>query len=366
MQYVVHIMNYCTNEHTDDEDGGLVYRSGFLVNTTRTNDVNCLSMLRMRRRIFWNLVDLLKSEGGLSRTTNMEVDEMVAMFLLTIGHNAKNRTCQVLFHRSAEIVSRTIKKVLLSILNLQALLIAQPVPVPENCDNHKWKYLKDCLGAIDGTYVSVRTTMASQARYQNRKGVTAINILGVCNQNLQFVYYLAGWEGSAHDSRVLRDALSRPNGFRVPTGKYYLCDAGYTNARGFLAPYRGQRYHLQEWGANCSRTAEEYFNMKHSKARNVIECAFGILKMRWAMLRDTSWYSPRMVGLFFTACCLLHNFIRTQGGADIFEMAYIPPLVEEQGPVEAIDELPSYVKPSDEWTQFRHNLAQEMWATRGR
>ncbi|CAN1845078.1 hypothetical protein LINPERHAP1_LOCUS37709 [Linum perenne] len=60
--------------------------------------------------------------------------------------------------------------------------------------------------------------MASQARYQNRKGVTAINILGVCNQNLQFVYYLAGWEGSAHDSRVLRDALSRPNGFRVPTG----------------------------------------------------------------------------------------------------------------------------------------------------
>ncbi|CAN1845077.1 hypothetical protein LINPERHAP1_LOCUS37709 [Linum perenne] len=72
----------------------------------------------------------------------MEVDEMVAMFLLTIGHNAKNRTCQVLFHRSAEIVSRTIKKVLLSILNLQALLIAQPVPVPENCDNHKWKYLK--------------------------------------------------------------------------------------------------------------------------------------------------------------------------------------------------------------------------------
>ncbi|CAN1760384.1 hypothetical protein LINPERHAP1_LOCUS7507 [Linum perenne] len=45
-------------------------------------------------------------------------------------------------------------------------------------------------------------------------------------------------------------------------------------------------------------------------------------------------------------------------------MAYSPPLVEEQGPVEAIDELPSYVEPTEEWTQFRHNLAQEMWATR--
>ncbi|CAN1272349.1 hypothetical protein LINPERPRIM_LOCUS14514 [Linum perenne] len=33
---------------------------------------------------------------------------------------------------------------------------------------------------------------------------------------MQFIYYSAGWEGSAHDGRVLRDALSRPNGFRVP------------------------------------------------------------------------------------------------------------------------------------------------------
>ncbi|CAN1787659.1 hypothetical protein LINPERHAP1_LOCUS17733 [Linum perenne] len=49
-----------------------------------------------------------------------------------------------------------------------------------------------------------------------------------------------------HDSWVLRDALSRPRGLRVPIGNYYLCDAGYMNARGFLATFRGQRYHLQE------------------------------------------------------------------------------------------------------------------------
>ncbi|CAN1176998.1 hypothetical protein LINPERPRIM_LOCUS3748, partial [Linum perenne] len=97
------------------------------------------------------------------------------------------------------------------------------------------------------------------------------------------------------------------------------------NARGFLAPFRGQRYHLQEWGgSNRPRTAEEFFNMKHSKARNVIECVFGILKIRWALLRDTPWYSPEMVGLFFTACCILHNYIRQVGGPDVFEQAYFP------------------------------------------
>jgi hypothetical protein len=48
-------------------------------------------------------------------------------------------------------------------------------------------------------------------------------------------------------------------------GCYYLVDVGYTNASGFLAPYRGQRYHLGGWTVqNPPRSAEEYFNMCHA------------------------------------------------------------------------------------------------------
>ena len=36
--------------------------------------------------------------------------------------------------------------------------------------------------------------------------------------DLKFTYVLAGWEGSAHDSRILNDALSRPRGLRIPKG----------------------------------------------------------------------------------------------------------------------------------------------------
>jgi hypothetical protein len=36
---------------------------------------------------------------------------------------------------------------------------------------------------------------------------------------MRFIYVLPGWEGSAADSRVLRDAVTRPNGFRIPTGE---------------------------------------------------------------------------------------------------------------------------------------------------
>ncbi|CAN1791542.1 hypothetical protein LINPERHAP1_LOCUS19359 [Linum perenne] len=138
----------------------------------------------MSRRIFWKLCKVLEERGGLTRTRNVEVDEMVAMFLLTIGHNAKNRTCQVLFYRSGETVSRTIRCVLDAILKLHTMMLAKRSPVPDNCTDHRWKYFKGCLGALDDTIISVRTTMASQARYRTRKGYTGINCLGVVNHSL--------------------------------------------------------------------------------------------------------------------------------------------------------------------------------------
>ncbi|BBN68949.1 hypothetical protein Prudu_658S000300 [Prunus dulcis] len=46
----------------------------------------------------------------------------------------------------------------------------------------------------------------------------------------------------------------------------------YTNGTGFLAPFRGQCYHLIDWrDGHRTETPKECFNMKHSSARNVIE-----------------------------------------------------------------------------------------------
>ncbi|CAN0846403.1 hypothetical protein LINGRAHAP2_LOCUS4437, partial [Linum grandiflorum] len=89
-----------------------------------------------------------------------------------------------------------------------------------------------------------------------------------------------------HDGRVLRDAVSKRNGLKVPKGLYYLADTRYTNCQGFLTLFRGQRYNLSEWGPRPGRpnTPAEYFNDKHSSTRNVIERAFELLKMRWVIL----------------------------------------------------------------------------------
>lgn len=62
---------------------------------------------------------------------------------------------------------------------------------------------------------------ADKSRFRTRKGDIMTNVLGVCSPDLQFIYVLPGCEGSTADSRVLRDAISRPNGLRVPQGISY-------------------------------------------------------------------------------------------------------------------------------------------------
>ena len=76
-----------------------------------------------------------------------------------------------------------------------------------------------------------------------------------------------------------------------------MCGAGYTNGECFLVPYRGQRYHLNDWSEHHQPTTpQEYFNMRHFQARNCIERCFGILKVRWAILREKSFYLVKKIG----------------------------------------------------------------------
>jgi hypothetical protein len=51
-----------------------------------------------------------------------------------------------------------------------------------------------------------------------RRKFTTQNVMAAVDFDLRFTYVLAGWEGSAHDALVLRDALERVNGLRVPQG----------------------------------------------------------------------------------------------------------------------------------------------------
>ncbi|KAG6472994.1 hypothetical protein ZIOFF_066901 [Zingiber officinale] len=94
--------------------------------------------------------------------------------------------------RFGETISRQFHLVLNSILRLHNILLKKPELIPENCTDD---------------------------RYRTRKGEIATNVLGVYTPNMQFSYVLPGWEGSAADGRVLRDAISRRNDLKIAQGK---------------------------------------------------------------------------------------------------------------------------------------------------
>ena len=254
-----------------DEDLRYVHRKYLLKEMYNGSEVTCYDELHLTRRNFHDLCTMLRMKCGLKDSVYVTVEEKVAMFLLVVGHGIKMRVLRGTHKRSLETISRHFSNVLTAILSLTGEFIKLPDPSIEPLDDYKWKWFGNALGALDGCHVDVSVVAADEGRYRNRKQDITTNMLGVVDWNMKFLYVLPGWEGSASDSRVLRDTMrnDRQDAFVIPhgmivslgilflfvlmlaksnwctIGKYYLVDAGYTNGLGFLAPFRSTRYHLK-------------------------------------------------------------------------------------------------------------------------
>lgn len=226
------------------------------------------------------------------------------------------------------------------------------------------KYFTDCLGALDGTHINVHLPPRDQIRYRNRKGHLSQNVLAVCNFEMQFTYILAGWEGSAHDGTVLRDAVHN-RGFKTPNKKYWLGDAGYTNSDTVLVPYRGTRYHLKEQRLASQKPAnsKELFNLRHASLRNVIERIFGVLKRKYQVLQTPAEYSIDTQTRIVLACTALHNWVRSVEGtnADIYLERESHKEGGEKESVQPVVDYPEGVVTSKTMDRFRDQIAEKMW-----
>lgn len=221
----------------------------------RGNARRIVECCRMDLDIFTKLVSVLVQKGLLESTKVCSVEQQLLIFLYITGQNASNRNAQERFQHSGETISRYFNAV------LEALVILAPeyIRLPNSSTIHPeihlndkfYPYFKDCVGAIDGVHIPASIPLDQQASFRNRKGFISQNVLAACSFNHRFLYVMAGWEGSAHDGKVLQDALEKD--FIVPDGKYYLADAGYGLTPKFLVPYRGIRYHLKEWAQGIER-----------------------------------------------------------------------------------------------------------------
>ncbi|XP_013591333.1 PREDICTED: uncharacterized protein LOC106299869 [Brassica oleracea var. oleracea] len=97
--------------------------------------------------------------------------------------------------------------------------VATPAKISES--TRFYPYFKDCIEAFGGTHISAMIPTSDVPSYRNRKGFISQNVFAACNFDLEFMYVLSGWERSAHDSKILSNALTR-HGSRltIPEGMY--------------------------------------------------------------------------------------------------------------------------------------------------
>ncbi|KAF5193903.1 nuclease, partial [Thalictrum thalictroides] len=77
----------------------------------------------------------------------------------------------------------------------------------------------DAVGTVDGTHIEANISLNDQPSYRNRKGFISQNVLVACTFDMKFTYVMVGFEGSAHDGRLLRSVVApRERRLTVPTG----------------------------------------------------------------------------------------------------------------------------------------------------
>lgn len=188
----------------------------------------------------------------------------------------------------------------------------------------KWG-LPQCIGAVDGCHIPVSPPEMCHTDYYNRKGWYSIILQAVSDQNYLFTDIYVGWAGSVHDARVL-----------VHSTLYEKASEGH------LVPHQVRRisnvdvplflvgdsaYPLQTWlmkpfpHGSVTTRQERTYNYRISRARIVVECAFGRLKGRWRRLMKKNDMDINNVPQVIVACCVLHNICEIHG--DSFEDGWL-------------------------------------------
>ncbi len=155
------------------------------------------------------------------------------------------------------------------------------------------------VGLIDGTHISIRAPIEEPDAYINRKKFHSINVQVICDENMVLTDVLAGWPGSVHDSRILRNSVvynTAANKF--PGNSHLLGDGGYPLQTWLMTPYRDNGHLTPE---------QTFFNSVLSSIRQTVERAIRLLNGRWRKLQHLDHLNQRLIVFIIIAACILHN-----------------------------------------------------------
>jgi hypothetical protein len=238
----------------------------------------------------------------------LEPEHKMAAFLLRMGGSGTVRTISQLLGMSESSVSRSCDEILMALINPNENMRRQafvwplwaPGGLPAAAVGFSRYGILNCIGAIDGTHIRLRTTLSDTKSWINRKSYASMILQVVCTSDMLFTDIVTGWPGSVHDARVFRNSpLFQEADLVVPNGWYIVADGGYALSRWCMVPFR-------DLGALTP--SQRRFNNRQSSTRMVVERAFGQLKGRWRILQNLATQGVVRAAAIIEGCCVLHNF----------------------------------------------------------
>ncbi|XP_068250352.1 putative nuclease HARBI1 [Palaemon carinicauda] len=172
-------------------------------------------------------------------------------------------------------------------------------------------------GALDGKHVACRCPAKSGSQYFNYKGFYSIVLMALADADYKFIWADVGGTGSASDAQIYNDCelkecaedgtLGFPDPEPLPSDNqdvpyFFIGDDAFA-----LRSTRMKPYNLRGL-----TNEQRIFNYRISRARRVVENAFGILVNRFQILLSTMQHHPSTVRLIVKACLILHNLMRTR------------------------------------------------------
>ncbi|KAJ1519122.1 hypothetical protein ONE63_011275 [Megalurothrips usitatus] len=178
----------------------------------------------------------------------------------------------------------------------------------------RWNF-PNCVGAIDGKHVVVQCFKSTGSAFYNYKGTFSTVLMACCDGEYRFIFITIGSAGRESDGgifqtsdfgqAILRERLPLPQaktfqGFHVPLPAVFVEDAAFPLLRNLMRPY----------GGVSLSPAQTIFNYRLSRARRVVENAFGVLASRFRIFRRPIIASAATVDRIVQATVVLQYWLR--------------------------------------------------------
>ena len=182
----------------------------------------------------------------------------------------------------------------------------------------RWNF-PNCCGAVDGKHNAVRQPPGSGSLFFNYKNYFSIVLMAVVDAGYRFIMVDVGNYGSNSDTGIwknsvigrwqINDDLGLPPRKLLPgypeAGLIPHCfvgDEAFGLAQNMMRPYPRQR------GLKLPEDQTVY-NYRHSRARRIVECLFGILVQRFRVFDRRMYLSDNNAIRVTKACVVLHNYL---------------------------------------------------------